>query len=332
MSSADTSIFMNNAPEAVHHRSPMPLRINYVAHLDPYLYTGGGEQVMRKLLDAAKRRGHDIKIASRDGSDLHESPDLWFLCDVYNCPMNQRRPIESLVDSVVRGTVPYVHHDNAYVDICRRDGLPCNGKGINGYDCHIKQGICSLVRAAPLYQNAAVCSFLSPLHRDVHIGALGTSVLPLQKTILYFPDIDVARFRNLQLKRDIGLLSYGGQGETKGYYNIMKNFPRGSVAFIGGNTPQLVKEGDGHWLGTVPSEMMPQLLNRTQNYIHVPRWPEPFGLIVAEAALCGCNIIVNDMVGAISWKVDLKDPKTYNNSLEKYWDELEGRIALKESI
>jgi glycosyltransferase involved in cell wall biosynthesis len=304
----------------------MSLRINYLAHLDPYLYSGGGEQVMRTLLDAAKRRGHDIKIASRDGADLHKNPDLWFLCDVYNCPMNRQRPIEPIVDAVVRGTTPYVHHDNAYVDICRRDGLPCNGKGMDGHTCHAKSGICSLARALPLYKNAAVCSFLSPLHRDVHSGALGASALPMQKTMLHFPAIAIERFRNLHLKRDIQLLSYGGQSETKGYYNIMQHFPRGSVIFIGGNTPDLVKEGEGHWLGTVPREKMPELLNRVQNYIHVPRWPEPFGLTVAEAALCGCKIIVNDMVGAISWKVNLEDPELYKNSCEKYWDELEKKL------
>jgi len=318
---------MNNAPDS-YGSNPMPLRINYVAHLDPYIYSGGGEQVMRKLLDAAKRRGHDIKIASRDGADLHENPDLWYLCDVYNCPMNRQRPIEPLVDSVVRGTTPYVHHDNAYVDICRRDNIPCNGKETNGFDCHIKPGICSLARSAPLYKNAAVCSFLSPLHRDVHVGTLGTSVLPLEKTVVYFPSVDVERFRNLNLKRDIRLLSYGGQGEAKGYYNIMNIFPRGSVIFIGGNTPDLVKKGDGHWLGAIPGEKMPEILNRTQNYIHVPRWPEPFGLIVAEAALCGCKIVVNDMVGAMSWKLNLEDPAIYSNTSEKYWDELEKRLGL----
>jgi hypothetical protein len=313
---------MNSAP----HKASRPLRINYIAHLDPYIYNGGGEQVMRKVLDAAKLRGHEVKIASRDGSDLHPSPDLWFLCDVYNCPMNKRRPIEELVNSIVRGDTPYVHFDNSYVDICRHGNIPCSGLGMNGFSCHVKKGICSLPRAVPLYKNAAVCSFVSPLQRDVHMGALGSETLPIEKTLPLMPPVDVDRFRNLHMKRDIALLSYGGHGEAKGYYNIMQNFPRGSVIFIGGDTSDLLKEGDGHWLGAIPGEMMPEILNRTQNYIHVPRWPEPFGLIVAEAALCGCNLIVNDRVGAISWKKDLKDPETYKNTLENYWDELESRL------
>jgi hypothetical protein len=313
---------MNSAPP----KASRPLHINYIAHLDPYIYNGGGEQVMRKVLDAAKLRGHEVKIASRDGSDLHPSPDLWFLCDVYNCPMNKRRPIEELVNSIVCGDIPYVHFDNSYVDICWHGNIPCNGLGMNGFSCHVKKGICSLPRAVPLYKNAMVCSFVSPLQRDVHMGALGSQTLPIEKTLLLMPPVDVDHFRNLHIKRDIALLSYGGQGEAKGYYNIMLNFPRGSVIFIGGDTSDLLKEGDGHWLGPIPGEMMPEILNRTQNYIHVPRWPEPFGLIVAEAALCGCNLIVNDKVGAISWKKDLKNPETYKNTLENFWTELENRL------
>jgi hypothetical protein len=323
---AATSNYMSNAFSSDSRQASKPMRINYVAHLDPYLYSGGGEQVMRKLLDAGKKRGHDIKIASRDGRDLHDNPALWFLCDVYNCPMNRKRPIDPVVDSVVNGSTPYVHHDNAYVDLCWHDNLPCNGKGTNGYDCKTKKGICSIARAVPLYKNAIVSSFLSPLHRDVHIGALGSAILPQEKTMLYLPSIEVGRFHNLQLKRDIAFLSYGGQGEAKGYHNIMKHFPKGSVIFIGGHTADLVKAGDGHWLGAVPGEMMPKILNRTQNYIHVPRWPEPFGLIVAEAALCGCNLVVNNMVGATSWNLDLKNPHAYDETLDNYWDELEKRI------
>jgi hypothetical protein len=310
---------MNSAPP----KTSRPLRINYLAHLDPYIYTGGGEQVMRKILDAAKSRGHEVKLGSRDGIDLFPDPDLWFLCDVYNCPMNKKRPIEELVNSVVRGAAPYVHFDNSYVDLCWHGNIPCNGQGVNGYSCHLKKGICSLTRAVPLYKNASLCCFVSPLQRDAHIEALGASTLPLEKTLLLMPPVDVDRFKNLHMKRDIALLSYGGQGEAKGYYNIMQNFPRGSVIFIGGDTRDLLKEGDGHWLGAIPGDRMPEILNRTQNYIHVPRWPEPFGLIVAEAALCGCNLIVNDRVGAISWKKDLKDPATYRNTLEKFWNELE---------
>ncbi len=307
------------------------MKINYLAYLDPYIYSGGGEQIMRHLLDRARARGHEVCITSKDGSERHQHPDLWYLCDVYNCPRQRNPSLHPVIDSVVRGTVPYVHHDNAYVDLCWHGALPCNGSGLDGFSCHIKGGLCSVGRALPLYRNAAQCSFLSPLHRDVHIRAFGAQSIRVERTILVPPSVDTDQFRNLSGERDIRFLSYGGQGEAKGYHNVMQNFPKNSVIFIGGSSRELLKPDEGQWLGQVPADKMPQLLNRTQNYIHLPRWPEPFGLIVAQAALCGCNLILNENVGATSWGLDLKDPAIYRNSGERYWEELESRLRQQTS-
>ncbi len=303
------------------------MKINYLAYLDPYRYSGGGEQINRKLIDEGRERGHDIRITSKDGSSRHENPQLWFLSDVYNCPAEHNRSLYPLIDSVVRGPTPYVHHDNAYVDLCWYGALPCNGRGMDGMTCHVKGAGCSVGRAGPLYHRAALCSFLSPLHRDVHVGALGQKILSLGKTILVPPAVDTGTFKNLSGSRDIAYLSYGGQSEAKGYFNIMNALPRGAVTFIGGSSPELLRPGDGTYMGAVPQEKMPHVLNRAVNYVHLPRWPEPFGLIVAEAALCGCNLIVNENVGAISWKVDLADPRSYVDGCGRYWEELEARLG-----
>ena len=304
------------------------MKINYLAYLDPLRYSGGGEQISRKLIDEARARGHDVRFTSKDGSDRHADPDLWYLCDVFNCPAEHNRLLYDLIDAVVRGSTPYAHHDNAYVDLCWYGAIPCNGRGLDGMSCHIKGAGCSVGRAAPLYRRASLCSFLSPLHRDVHIGALGRGILPVDKTLLLSPSVNTDIYRNLGGKRDIAYLSYGGQSEAKGYYNVMKALPRGSVTFIGGSSPELLKPGDGTYLGAVPQDMMPAILNRTVNYVHLPRWPEPFGLIVAEAALCGCNLVVNENVGAVSWRLDLADPRNYVNACALYWDELESRLRM----
>ncbi len=302
------------------------MKINYLAYLDPYSYNGGGELIMRELIEAARARGHDVRVTSKDGGDRHPDPDLWYLSDVYNCPRQQNSSLHPLIDSVVRAQGPYVHHDNAYVDLCWHGALPCNGTGVDGAGCHIKGGSCAVHRARPLYQKALLCSFLSPLHRDVHLQALGAQALPAEKCIMAFPRVNTDKFRNMGMVRNILYLSYGGHGEAKGYHNVMKYFPKGSVIFIGGTGPELLKEGEGHWLGHVEHDKMPILFNQTINYIHVPRWPEPFGLSVAEAALCGCTLIVNDNVGATSWKLNLRDPEIYRNSPDRYWQELEQRI------
>ena len=36
------------------------MKINYVAHLDPFAHKGGGEVVLRQLIAAGKARGHEF--------------------------------------------------------------------------------------------------------------------------------------------------------------------------------------------------------------------------------------------------------------------------------
>jgi hypothetical protein len=67
-------------------------------------------------------------------------------------------------------------------------------------------------------------------------------------------------------------------------------------------------------------------MNRAKNFVFLPRWPEPQGRVVSEAALCGCNIIGNENVGALSLGIDLSDPRNYGKEEEKFWMALEGLL------
>ena len=48
---------------------------------------------------------------------------------------------------------------------------------------------------------------------------------------------------------------------------------------------------------------------------------------MAEAALCGCQIIGNDKVGALSFEMDLADPKNYEGVEVNFWEKLEAMAA-----
>jgi hypothetical protein len=39
---------------------------------------------------------------------------------------------------------------------------------------------------------------------------------------------------------------------------------------------------------------MANVLNRTKTFVHMPRWPEPYGITTIQAALCGCEVIENE--------------------------------------
>jgi hypothetical protein len=68
-------------------------------------------------------------------------------------------------------------------------------------------------------------------------------------------------------------------------------------------------------------------MNRAKNFVFLPRWPEPQGRVVVEAALSGCNLIVNENVGALSFPFDISNPENIRNAEELFWEELESRIS-----
>jgi hypothetical protein len=65
-------------------------------------------------------------------------------------------------------------------------------------------------------------------------------------------------------------------------------------------------------------------MNRAKNFVFLPRWPEPQGRVVIEAALCGCNLITNDHVGATSFPFDISDSSNFQNATEEFWEAIEG--------
>ena len=80
------------------------MKINYVAHLDPFAHDGGGEIVLRRLISTGKKRGHEFgfRSCSPMQNNLWSKPDLSIFADLFNCPGNrpylQRKELENLLD------------------------------------------------------------------------------------------------------------------------------------------------------------------------------------------------------------------------------------------
>jgi hypothetical protein len=85
---------------------------------------------------------------------------------------------------------------------------------------------------------------------------------------------------------------------------------------------------EGKHLGEVPHDQLPALYNRAQTFAHLPRWYEPMGRVVIEASLCGCEVVTNDRVGAMSFPVrERSDPSLIRTHGELFWDEFESAVA-----
>ena len=310
------------------------MKINYVAHLDPFAHKGGGEVVLRQLIAAGKARGHEFgfRTCSPVQNTLLDEQDLSLFADLFNCPGNrpflQRKELEDLIE---KG--PYVHFDNAYVDICDLGYLPCNGevqstcphKGLKAWKHHVKKQTISrncfsmspLVRR--IYHESKVNYFVSPLHRRVVSRALG---LEEEKGRVLRPLVDTQKFTNRQEERDIENLFVGVLSEAKGLENMRKMFSQKPITLIGKSVDGK-EPGFGDWLGPVSYNQVPDYMNRAKNFVFMPRWPEPQGRVVVEAALCGCNLVVNENVGANSFEFDLHQPENLSGAEEEFWNELE---------
>lgn len=317
------------------------MRINVVSFLDPFVYYGGGEMISRQLLEVGSRRGHDIRVSAMRPRRrlLYDAPDLTLLVDVFNFAHSIKslgawREFGVAFLDDVTSRAPFVHLTNAYVDICNLPYLPCSGERLDGcpvkpalnvvkrfmirdwgHDCFAQQP-----KVRRLYEQAVLNVYLSPLHRRITESLLGSTQLP--PSYILKPLIDTSRFFNEGRVRDIEYLFVGVIGEAKGLEAMREQYGHTDIHLIGRCAPG-VKPDFGRYLGHVSYDEIPRYMNRAKSFVFLPRWPEPQGRVVAEAALCGCHIIGNENVGALSFDMDLAATQSYRGVEDDFWIRLE---------
>lgn len=317
----------------------MSLKVNFLAQINPLEVTGGGEMINRELIEAGRRLGHEIRISAaypEHEQDLFPDADLYFLSDIHNQPAVRERLPHDLVEEIVSNK-PYIHLDNAYVDVCDLPYLPCHG-ATDGHTCphktrfssrrrrRLKRRGCFASENGELYRNALLNIFLSPLHRKTISRIMGEDTIGA-----YFelrPTVDTALFKNQRRERDIENLFVGPLNEAKGLSNMRRHFPEGNIVVIG---PENMRDDDRFWyrVGQIEYRDMPTFMNRAKNFIFLPRWPEPMGRVVIEAALCGCNLVTNAKVGATSFDFDISDPKNLRGAADEFWERVEETIGMR---
>jgi glycosyltransferase involved in cell wall biosynthesis len=324
------------------------LKINIVSYLDPYHYNGGGEYISRQVIDFLRSEGHSIKISSvrPNQFDFNWNSDLDILIDIFNYPGLRGggawRKFENNFLKKIINKGKFVHMTNAYTDICDLPYLPCNGE-VNSC-CKFKSSLftdlllsrkiiskCSLNNSIriELFSKSLINIFLSPLHKDTINKSIYKFGLDLNylndKSFILKPVVDSTIFYNKNHYRDIDYLFVGVISEAKGFYNLKKLYKNENVHFVGDN--QVGKDLDfGTYHGKVNKKDLSDIYNRTKSFLYLPRWPEPQGMVVIEAAMCGCKIISNENVGALSFNFDLSNPQNFINSLPDLMSEIFKKI------
>lgn len=75
---------------------------------------------------------------------------------------------------------------------------------------------------------------------------------------------------------------------------------------------------------SVPYEQMPERLNQYQAVVVAPVMLHASGRLAIEALACGCRVITNDRVGAMSWPDPLESSRTANDD---FWNAVLKRPA-----
>jgi glycosyltransferase involved in cell wall biosynthesis len=75
--------------------------------------------------------------------------------------------------------------------------------------------------------------------------------------------------------------------------------------------------GNNGPLGTVRYEDVPSLLAGYKTFVHLPRALEPFGRSVVEAWACGCELVINKLVGARYWIEE--NPRGLQTASKDFW-------------
>lgn len=160
-----------------------------------------------------------------------------------------------------------------------------------------------------MFENALGSIFLSPLHCDTFNRYLGNT----NKIFCIPPHISLD-FKDKGLNRENRIMFVGNIHDGKGIPDIISFAKENSNINIdfyfnrgqSGLLSDLKRLRNCHLIGYVPKEKIYENYNKYKYFIHIPRHYESFGRAVGEAFLSGCNIIVNDKVGACSYNWDYK--------------------------
>ncbi len=175
-----------------------------------------------------------------------------------------------------------------------------------------------------LYKEVSHTVFLSPLHRKNVEKIVGYNVV---NSSLVSSPIDVKKFRMGGQKEENSVLWCGNFCHDKGSLEFMdyaecNKQMKFYVAGWGSDIGKIESYGNMEYLGELDVDKLAKEYQRCEYFYHRPIGDEAFGRAVVEAYLCGCNLLVNDIVGVMSWNWDFSDYESVRKNVQsesRFW-------------
>ena len=295
------------------------MRCSWVNDLDPLTVGGGAQNTDRAHIFEGIRRGWEIEIITPQ-SDI-------------NSLFVNGSPV--IVSNMMAG-----FQLNIFQELTKR-AKPCI------WFFHNHQPLCKYRLFYPMLEKCKTCYrrdywlpvflkailliWLSPLHRESWLFSC-PELADLPYAVVPSP-IDPKQFYNMGLPRD-GVISIDSLYPFKGRENVLqwaKEHPEVKITFVGGNPePDEPLPPNCQDIGPQSFSTLNEVYNRHKALLHLPGTPQPFERTPPEAYLAGCDIIGNQLIGALSydWFRSREEVAEHcGNSSRLFWEKIEEVIG-----
>ena len=272
------------------------MKVLWVADYSTKEHNGGAQQTNAVMIKAGKELGYSI--SEYTGGELPKTLDRYDVIILNNITMYEDEQLDRLLDT--GKCIRYEH------DYWVADNMP------------------------ELYKKCKHTIFLSPLHKKTAESKIGYKVE--SSSLVPSPIQDV--FKPLGEKEPMSVLYVGNLCEMKGtpeMIKYIKNNPmyKFYVIGFGGMVEDVKNLKNVEYIGETKLEDTVKYYQKCEYLYHKPQWEEPFGRTVLEGYLCGCNLLVNSNVGAMSWDWDFSNYDLIKKNVQsqsKFWKVIKDEI------
>ena len=276
----------------------------WVADYDDTDHSGGAQQTNRILIEYGRGLGMNIKEVTLKNIEKHplQSEGTYILNNIARIWEKFPNILTSIIE-----TKKYIRYEHDYL-------------WMGGMDIEMVKKV---------FNNAKLSIFLSPLHKAEH-ERMG---IEIGKHFLQPSPIDFTTFNKDGIKeREDKVLYLGGIAYHKGIESVFEYanyYPNTQFDLYGwvehsALVPLLPK--NCKIFEPIPHNEIPALLKKYKKLIHLPKWKEPFGRVVAEAYFCGCELIKNDNLGFFSYPWDFDNyediKEKMKDSAANFWEKI----------
>lgn len=274
----------------------------------PDSHLSGGFASVESFVKCVEELGYNNQYITPSDTWMDpEEFDLVIYADIFNDPRGSPWFSDKQYESLFLTRTKYLVMECAYTG-CVASPYGDGGR-INGGN-YEKTPLSEYMKR--LMERSTMNIFLSPLHKREFEKFLGVEI---ENYSNFYQIIDTSVFYNNNTHRDIPFLYVGALNIAKGIDRVVELFGERGLVVVG-RADYIENKPEGiTFLGSMLPEELAMVYNRTVNFVHLPAWQEPFARTVLEAALCGCNLILNENVGATSFGLDIRNP-TLGKSLK----------------